>query len=311
MKVILHTGAHRCATTSFQEYMRQNAQGLKMQGLGFWGPFRTRNGLFHGIQPGPARVTGRNLAQRARGRLQLQLANCRDSGVHQLLVSDENMMGTIRENLRLGDLYSGVGERMARFSQAFGRTVTDVAVSIRSLDSYWTSALAYAVARGHRVPSPAQLDRLVQAPRSWRDVITDIACALPDARLHVLPFETFGTRPEAQLTALTGVETAPMTHARVRLNGSLCLQDLRASLPASVAARLPQGTGRWRPFDDTQAAHLRETYADDMMWLASGADGTALLVQDPDKLAAGLNPPRYDLTRGRPDDKQRRMAGSG
>ena len=55
MKVILHTGAHRCATTSFQEYMRQNAQPLACQGIGFWGPYRTRGGaLFHGIQPGPA-----------------------------------------------------------------------------------------------------------------------------------------------------------------------------------------------------------------------------------------------------------------
>ena len=50
MRVILHTGAHRCATTSFQEYMRQNAQPLARQGIGFWGPHRTRGGLFHGIQ---------------------------------------------------------------------------------------------------------------------------------------------------------------------------------------------------------------------------------------------------------------------
>ncbi|WP_027259456.1 hypothetical protein [Leisingera aquimarina] len=310
MKVILHTGAHRCATTSFQEYMRQNAQGLARQGIGFWGPFRTRGGLFHGIQPGPARVTGRDLALRARGRLQIQISGCREQGMHQLLVSEENMIGSIRGNLRLGDLYSGVGERMARFSQAFGSAVTDVALSIRSLDGYWTSALAYAVARGHRVPSAAQLDRLVQAPRSWRDVITDIACAVPDVRLHVLPFETFGTRPEAGLTALTGAE-APRSHARVRLNASLCLQDLRASLPSSAAANLPEGFGRWRPFDDAQTAILRERYADDMMWLASGADGLAALAHDPDKQAAGTNPPRIALTRGRPDDKQRRMAGSG
>lgn len=290
--------------------MRQNSQPLAASGIGFWGPFRTRNGLFHGIQPGPARITGRNLARRARGRLQIQLDNCRGKGVHQLLISDENMLGSTRENLRLGDLYNGVGERMARFAQAFDGTACDVALSIRSLDGYWASALAYAVARGHPVPSAAQLHRLVQAPRSWRDVITDIACAMPDARLHVLPFETFGTRPEAALAALTGAE-APRTHARVRLNASLCLQDLRASVPGAVAAALPQGSGRWRPFDDTQAAILRERYADDMMWLAAGADGIASLVQDPDKLAAGLNPPRIDLTRGRPDDKQRRMAGSG
>ncbi|WP_348773155.1 hypothetical protein [Leisingera sp. HS039] len=310
MKVILHTGAHRCATTSFQEYMRQNADGLAKQRIGFWGPFRTRGGLFHGIQPGPARVTGRDLAQRARGRLQIQISGCRQQGIHQLLISEENMIGSIRGNLRFGDLYNGVGERMARFSQAFGNAVTDVALSIRSLDGYWTSALAYAVARGHRVPSAVQLDRLVQAPRSWRDVITDIACAVPDVRLHVLPFETFGTRPEAQLAALTGAE-APRTHARVRLNASLCLQDLRASVPSSAAAKLPEGSGRWRPFDDAQTARLREAYADDMMWLAGGADGIAALAHDPDKPAAGLNPPHTGLTRGRPDDKQRRMAGSG
>lgn len=310
MKVILHTGAHRCATTSFQEYLRQNAQGLNKQGVSFWGPYRTRNGLFHGIQPGPVPVTGRDPVQRAQGRLQMRMAGCRDRGIRHLLVSEENMIGAVRQNLRLGDLYSGAGERMARFAQAFGSAVTDVALSIRSLDSYWTSALAYAVARGHKMPTANSLDRLAYSPRSWRDVITDIACAMPGVRLRVLPFETFGARPEAALETLTGIE-APRTHARVRLNASLCLQDLRASLPSSAAAQLPEGTGRWRPFDDAQTAYLREAYADDMMWLAGGADGLAALAQDPDKQAAGTNPPRIALTRGRPDDKQRRMAGSG
>ncbi|OED50290.1 hypothetical protein AB838_02800 [Rhodobacteraceae bacterium (ex Bugula neritina AB1)] len=310
MKVILHTGAHRCATTSFQEYVRQNAHTLGQQGIGFWGPYRTRNGLFHGIQPGPAPVSGRNLVQRARGRLQIRMAGCQANGVQQLLVSEENMIGAVRQNLRLGDLYGGVGERMARYAQAFGDVVTDVALSIRSLDSYWTSALAFAVARGHKMPTATSLDRLVRSPRSWRDVITDIAAAMPDVRLQVLPFETFGTRPEAALTVLTGIK-APRSHARVRLNASLCLQDLRANLPSAAAAQLPQGAGRWRPFDNAQTAYLREAYADDMMWLAGGADGLAVLAKDPEKQAAGLNPSRIELTRGRPDDKQRRMAGSG
>lgn len=310
MKVILHTGAHRCATTSFQEYMRQNNETLTPQGVGFWGPLRTRGGLFHGIQPGAVPVTGRNLRRRARGRLQISLQNSRAGGVQQLLISDENIIGSARENLRRGDLYSGAGERMARFAQAFDGGVSDLALNIRSLDSYWTSALAYAVARGHRLPTPAQLDRLVRAPRSWRDVITDIAAAMPGVRLHVLPFEIFGARPEAQLQALTGLE-APRTHARVRLNASPRLEELRACLPQRTAARLPQGSGRWRPFDDAQTAALREVYADDMMWLAGGADGLAALAADPQKQAAGPNPPRTRLTRGRPDDTERRMAGSG
>lgn len=310
MKLILHTGAHRCATTSFQEYLRQNAPALAPQGIAIWGPQRTRGGLFHGIQPVPAAATGRDRVQRAGGRLKLHLQACRGEGVEQLLISDENMLGTLRENLRVGTLYGGAGERMARFAEAFGGAVTDLALNIRSQESYWTSVLTYAVARGHPVPTAAQLARLAAARRSWRDVITDIACAMPGVRLQVLPFEGFGSRPEAQLAALTGV-AAPRTHARVRLSTSLCLQDLRASLPAAAAACLPEGSGRWRPFSEVQAAALREAYADDILWLAGGADGTATLVQDPDKQAAGMNPPRTDLTRGRPDDEERRMAGSG
>ena len=243
MEVILHTGAHRCATTSFQSYMRQNIEALNAQGIGFWGPYRTRNGLFHGIQPGPARVTGRDLTKRARGRLQIKLADCRDRGLQHLLISEENMIGNIRENLRQRSLYGGAGERMARFAQAFGKTAGRVSFSIRSLDSYWTSALAYAVVRGHPLPEQALLSEIVQAPRSWRDVITDIACAMPGVQIQVLPFETFGTRPEAQLAALTGT-AAPKTHARVRLNASLCLQD-PARQPAVL--RGSRAAGRIRP----------------------------------------------------------------
>ena len=57
MEIVLHIGAHRTATTSFQAYMRGNAPGLVQGGVAFWGPLRTRNGLFSGlwapVQPSP------------------------------------------------------------------------------------------------------------------------------------------------------------------------------------------------------------------------------------------------------------------
>lgn len=52
MKVILHIGAHRTGTTSFQSYMRRNADFMRIRRIGFWGPLRTRGGLFAGVQPG-------------------------------------------------------------------------------------------------------------------------------------------------------------------------------------------------------------------------------------------------------------------
>ncbi|PCJ09506.1 MAG: hypothetical protein COB16_04425 [Rhodobacteraceae bacterium] len=311
MNVFLHIGAHRCATTSFQEYLRQNVEALNALNIGFWGPRRTRGGLFSGILPGPAAAKGRDPQRRAGGRVQLHLTRSLELGLDHLLITDENMMGTMRENLRLGELYCGVGERMARFAQAFDGRVTDVMVNLRSLEAYWASALAYGVSRGHRVPGAMMLDRLVANRRSWRDVLTDVACAVPGARIWALPFETFGGRPEAQLAAMIG-QQMPRSHARIRLNATPHLDELRGQLQSSVADQLPTGQGRWQPFDEVQIAALRETYADDLMWLAAGGDGLVQLKQDPDKTGQGMNPARTDLTRGRPHDNQaERVAGAG
>ena len=311
MDLVLHVGAHRCATTSFQHYLRMNAAALRAQGTGHWGPRRTRSGLLRGILPVPGPATGRDLRQRAIGRLRLNLEEAAAEGVTTLIVSDENLLGALRENLRLADLYCGLSERMARYHQAFGGAVSDVMLNIRALDAYWRSALVHGVMRGRPVPGPQMMDRLAASPRSWRDVVTDLAGALPGARIHVLPFEEFAGRPEAQLAAVTG-RRAPLAHARSWLGATPRLPELRASVGRVEAARLPEGEDRWQPFDAAQIAALREAYADDLMWLAAGADGLARLVDDPDNTRAGPNPPMTEMTRGRCDDHQEgRLARAG
>jgi len=62
---------------------------------------------------------------------------------------------------------------------------------------------------------------------------------------------------------------------------------------------------------DVIAAALREAYADDLMWLAAGADGLAWLMDDPNKKPAGQTLPRPELTRGRRNEQDRRLAGAG
>jgi hypothetical protein len=307
MRVILHIGAHRCASTTFQHYLRMNAERLGARGIGYWGPRRTRSGMFHGLQPGPRIATGRDAQRRAVGRIRMNLERSAAAGVDTLIVSDENMMGSVRANLRVGDLYSGVGERIARFAMAFDGYPTEVALAVRSLDRYWGSALGYAVTRGYPVPRSAVLARLAGAPRSWRDVVTDAACAAGAARLLVLPFERFSGCPEVQLAALTGIEAPPITHARAWLNATPRLPGLRDLANPAGPAHLPDGDGRWHPFGAQAAAQLRETYADDMMWLTGGADGLARLISEP-MTRAGPTRPASDMTRGRNHDSRQNAA---
>ncbi len=309
MDVILHIGAHRCATTTFQNYLRLNARRLFSQKVGFWGPRRTRHGLFRGILPGTVPLTGRDMRRRAIGRVQMHLLRSAERGIGKLLISDENLMGTMRENLRLAELYCGVGERMARYGEAFGGRISNVVLNVRSQDSYWASALGYSLTRGRGVPGTAAIERLVTGTRCWRDVITDVSCALPDARIWVLPFERFAGRPEAQLAAITGID-APKTHAREWLNATPHLPELRALRDGLAGLPLPEGDGRWQPFSAAQSAALREDYADDMMWLTGGADGLARLIPDRNiPMNERENPPQQNMTRGRRDgDEERRLA---
>ncbi len=305
MNVFLHIGAHRCATTSFQHYLRHNTDRLGPAGIGYWGPRRTRNGLFSGVLPGPVAIGGGDPARRARGRVALAAARSANTGLQILVVSDENIMGSVRENLRLGALYSGVGERIARFVQAFDGRISDIILNIRSQDHYWAAALAYSVTRGMAAPCARQLQRLTEAHRSWRDVVEDVAAAAGRARVCVFPFEQFCGQPETQLAMMTG-SRAPMAEARVWLNRSPDAHVLRTQYGLRG---LDHTRGRWMPFVPDQAAHLREAYADDIMWLAAGAGGAALLMNPQTPLRAGRTGPGVDMTRGRHhDDQDRRVA---
>lgn len=311
MDIVLHLGAHRTATTTFQSYMRHNSDELSKWGVGFWGPNRTRGGMFAGILPGPGRVGGRDAARRARGRVALHLAQAERRDVNTLIVSEENMLGTVRDNLRRGALYPGVGQRMARYGEAFGGRITRIVLSVRALDLYWASAAAYGVARGTAMRDPAAWVNIAANRRSWRDVITDLACAVPDAELRVLPFEEFGTRPDLLLTC--GADCyAPRDSRGERLNAAPDTARLRALLRerGDRDDGLPPGPGvRWNPFTPAEAATLREKYADDLHWLSAGADGLATLTEDTGRTKTVTEPqPRRKRKkhRGRPDAIQER-----
>lgn len=307
MDIILHIGAHRTASTSFQAYLRANAAALDQEGLCFWGPLRTRKGLFAGIVPTNGSPRLERQARMAKGRIALQIERARLNGMRQLIVTDENMIGAPRRNMRDTTLYRGAGERIARHAAAFGGRITRAVLSVRSLDSYWSSVLSYGIARGHPLPDQAHLEAIATAERSWRGVITDLACALPGVELLVLPHETFGGIPERRLQIMSGATWAPPRHNhRLWLNRGPDMTQLRRclALRGEDPDRLGPGEGRYDPFDATQRARLRETYQDDLFWLAAGADGLATLMTEKTRDQTGTTPQRDPLTRGQDDDQQ-------
>jgi len=322
MDIILHVGAHRTGSTSFQHYLRGNRAHLMADSTAIWEPHMLRKGLMDGLFAKARMQNGRNLQRRAMGRVRMHAAQAARAGAARLLVSEENMIGAPRACLRAATLYPAMGERMARLDAAFEGQITRVVMSVRAQDLWWSSVAAYGVGRGHTMPEPARLDAVAQSPRTWRDVITDMACALPGAQIIILPFEQFAGRADAVLSHATR-RAAPYSYASGWLNRSPDAQMLRDRLAEggvpqdALPDHLAQGDGRWNPFTSTQAAQLREAYADDMMWLAAGADGLATLTEDRAETRAGKSLPVGALEKGHSHDQhtdpreQGRLAQTG
>ncbi|WP_133176161.1 hypothetical protein [Pelagivirga sediminicola] len=306
MEITLHLGAHRSASTSFQYYMRKNGTRLMTCGIGMWGPRQLRKGLLDGVVPRPGPVPAGKQFQRARGRIALQLARAEEAGTRHLVVSDENLIGSCRSCLRDMRLYPGIGERMARHGAAFGDQVTRAVLSVRSQDAWWASVVAFAVGRGARVPTADQLAHIAAGMRGWRDVITDLACALPHAELLVLTHESYAALPERRLAAMLGLDAVPQAHAREWLNRAPDLAALRLLLHerGTGSGALPPGDGAWQPFSIAQRAEMREAYADDLFWLRAGAGGLATLIEEPGQDHAGRTSQVHAQTRGQEHDQE-------
>ena len=292
MDVILHIGAHRTASTTFQAFLEANATQLRNRGIGAWTPERTRGGLFSGLIRRPEEITlkAEQSAARSSGLIRVELARHRRMGLGHMVVSEENMIGAVRNNLRARSFYPLLDERLMRFRDGFADTATRIVLTIRAYDTYWASSLAYAVARGDRMPDAGMLERLVTQPRRWRDIVREVAQCFPKAEVLVLPFERFAGRPEVQLEVITGA-ALPRTGLRGMRdwrNPSPALSVLRrvmadrASLPPDRL--MPEGDGRWMPFDTDQRMEFGLAYQSDLSWLRAGADGFARFVEDPTDL---------------------------
>lgn len=287
MDVILHLGAHRSGTTTFQQLLQRNAATLRDAGLESWTPDRTRAGLLAGLVQRPEEVTPgiETRARRSSGIVRIEVERLAKAGRRKLLISEENLIGAVRNNLREALLYPKLSVRLARLGPALSDHVTTIGLSIRSQDAFWASSIAFGVAQGHAVPGPGKLDQIVDQPRRWRDVVGDIADAFPKARIVVWPFERLGGQPEAQLAVLSdGIRlTYALNGIRDWHNPSPRLDKLRRVLTlrgeAEVAARLPAGDGRWNPFSEDQRLALRTQYHADLTWLQSGASGLARFVE--------------------------------
>jgi hypothetical protein len=197
MDVVLHVGAHRTASTTFQKTLGANRAALAEAGVVYWGPKCTRAGLLHGLIGRPA---AQDAGMRAMGvaRVARRVRAVERSGARMLLVSEENVLGSMQAALSGAGFYADARARVAVLAEAFGAHRLTIALAIRAQDAWWRSADGFLAARLGADRAHVLSDRLAAQPRTWRDVIGDVARApersqVVRPRVVVWPHEALGT----------------------------------------------------------------------------------------------------------------------
>ena len=263
MQIVLHIGAHRTGTTSLQAFMQQNRRALRDLGIAYWGPKRIRGQRYRGLSPGPAIGKAACLDRHLLLRLDDDLEREAVRGAQVLVISDENMIGSMRHNLRHRSLYPEAGARIARYIEAFGGQVSALTMSIRSQDQWWRSALAYLGRNGGLHADEILRARIAADPRGWCQVVRDVAQVAGTAKMRVLPFDAFAGQPHLWLSAILG----------------RALPDLA---PGGWMNRSPECAIPGRPlFLPDEDAAMRQAYVDDTNWLMSEAASRVEFITEP------------------------------
>ena len=315
MDVILHVGAHRTGTTTLQRFLNANSAKLAEAQIGFWGPGRTRNGLFTGLVKAPNRLTDEDLkrGKRATGLIQIELERAALNNLHTVIVSEENMIGSMENNVNTRRLYAQTRARLERFRDGFSKHCARILLTTRSYERYWSSVLGYYIKTGHGLPPQNVVDALAEQPVRWSRIVRDISAVFPDAQIIVSPFEAMVGLPEHQLTSLIGSSVpGPFQAGREWHNASLDRAQLARLLADQGAEgraldQLAGGGGAWLPFSDAQTAIMRAAYRQDLAWFRAGADGLAHYIDSPEALDLGNGAIGHG--RGRQHEQEHRRLG--
>lgn len=281
MDVILHVGAHRTATTAFQRHLAAYRDTLHVYKTTFWGPKVIRGGLFGGMSGGAGPILPWQ-ANRAGKRAALRIKGLRQDGMERLILSDENMLGNLRDVLEDTLLYPDAANRIAGFAKGFQGHNLTIGLGIRCYSTWWSSALAFRLSRGGPLPRTELRERMVTQPRRWRHLAEQIARAVPDARVAVWSHEAMGSAPHRILHDLTEIATRPSSlpilNAAPRAKA---LRDLLCNYGVDPDTFIRSSTDRFMPFEAYEADALRGQYQDDLTWLANGAGGLVDYIDAP------------------------------
>jgi hypothetical protein len=290
VEFVLHLGVHRTGTTALQQAGRQNAAVLAEHGVEFWGPKvmrdpHLRDFVNHTLHAENDPELAADVAK-TRKTTQEAIRKCQSRGVKRLIISEENLIGSMDLNFRYKTLYPKTLERLSIYRDLFPSQPDQIFISIRDYASYWASSYAFASLRKPLKPFDEIHKCITANIRGWPEVLAEISAAFPQSHLIVQPYQNDKNSLLNALKKMLGTTTANAmilreTHPNAALPAAALTvaQKLRADKPEMLIADLlstarSQASGKtkpFQPFSGKEKSHLTTRYKHDLDLLKNGA----------------------------------------
>lgn len=203
MKVLVHLGVHKTATTFIQSQLANNRQELAAKGFGMAGIWAVRKrftNLFDRLAWFDPfwRFLTRPVLRRRLDRL------VGESGpVDTFLLSDENLAGTIGANYLFGRLYPWAAMRARMLKGVLDGHDTHYFLCIRRYPDYLVSSWLQLATKGKPPAFERYVEKFSPDRRGWADLVADIANVVGRDRLTVWTYDWFAEDPQRVFALLT------------------------------------------------------------------------------------------------------------
>lgn len=316
MKLALHIGAHKTATSYIQRKLTANAGRLLKRSVSA-PPLAVTRADFTSIITKLSRIERSDAAEKqaaieasgVKAAAFLSAHAPKEAG--RLVISDENLIGSSRHVMERKQLYYMFAERMTCLSEVLGDRQPEFYFCIRNFADFFASAYCETLRAGPLRSFNGPKRKLYARRHSWCEMIETLRETFPDAPITVWRYEDFRALENRCLNEICGIEPddeirykTPEAVARVSFSHRMVdellkmtkregVEKARAAIP-DLDKQFPKGDSyaAYDPWKSHQRAALDKMYADDVAAIETRFPGILMKpgddVRNTDETAAAI-----------------------
>ncbi len=267
---MLHIGAHRTGSTMVAQSLAATIEAHPDCGVALWGPRHLR--AIGGFQATasmldrhvePINRSAAAALEMVASKLARDAKSLREQGIRRLIISEENFVGSMRQNFMNGTFYGDVSRKLAAYDSLLPISPMWIALGVRDYGTVWTSAFHYMPQMGRKQPDPdVARDTLMSNKRGWPEVAAAARAVWPQSEIMMWRQEQLASQAAEICAQLTGLDAGQIVMPDGKINARSNQIPKPAIFSDDDAKRLSQRYDRHI---------LRLKSADNIRWIGEDA----------------------------------------